>query len=199
MPRFCAGRRWGSSQRLGRGLLEFRIVRQDRLLQTLQRPAGFDPELLHECASRLLVHLERLGLAARAVEGKHQLATQTLLQRMLRNQCLELANQVGVAAEHEIRVDALAQRAKVKLVEPADLVAGERLVGEVDERRSSPQRERLTQQKRGALRIAGSLGAPSFLEPLPEAVDIELAIRYSKCVTPRLRAQTVVTQNAAQL
>ena len=63
----------------------------------------------------------------------------------------------------------------MELLEPADLLAGECLVGEVGERRPAPERQCFAQQQRRALRVAGSLCPSSFLEPLPEAVDVELA------------------------
>ena len=45
---------------------------------------------------------------------------------MLGDERLELPDQVDVPAEREIGVDPLDQRAQVKLLEAADLVAGER-------------------------------------------------------------------------
>src|SRR5712691_8431217 len=102
-------------------------------------------------------------------------------------------------AETELCVDPLAHHTQVELFETANLAARKRLVGEVGERRSAPQRERLAQQQRRALGVAGSLCSSPFLEPLPEAVDVELARRNAEGVASCLRLQTVVAQDAAQL
>ena len=53
----------------------------------------------------LAVGLERLGLAPGAVEREHLLAAQPLAQRMLADERLELAGDLGVAAAGEVRVD----------------------------------------------------------------------------------------------
>ena len=60
---------------LGRRRLERGIVGKNRLLETLQRLAGLDPELLDEQPPRVAIHLERLGLTTRAIQREHQLST----------------------------------------------------------------------------------------------------------------------------
>ena len=59
---------------LGRRRLERGIVGENRLLETLQRLAGLDPELVDEQPSRVAIHLERFRLAARAIQREHQLS-----------------------------------------------------------------------------------------------------------------------------
>ena len=71
-------------------------------MQLAQPVAGLDAELLDERAPRLLVGLERLRLAAGAVEAEHQLAPQPLPQRVLVDQRLELADELGVSAAGEV-------------------------------------------------------------------------------------------------
>ena len=51
--------------------------------------------------------MQSLRLAARAVEREHQLRTEPLAKRMHRNERVELADELGVQAEREIRLDAL--------------------------------------------------------------------------------------------
>ena len=60
---------------------------------------GSIPKRRHELLARLAVDLERLGLAARAVEREHLLAAQPLAQRVLGGQRLELAHERGVPPE----------------------------------------------------------------------------------------------------
>ena len=67
----------------------------------------------------------------------------------------------------------------------------ERLVGEVGERWAAPERERFAQQRRRALGVTRSLRPSPFLEPLPEAVDVELTRLDTERISSRLRLQTV--------
>jgi hypothetical protein len=48
-----------------------------------------------------------------------------------------------VPAELELRLEPLLERGQAQLVEPCDLLLQERLEGEIRERRSAPQRERV--------------------------------------------------------
>ena len=64
---------------------------------------------------------------------------------MLAHQRLELADQRRVPAEREIRVDPVLERRQALLLEPGSLGLRERLVREVRQRRSAPQRQRLPQ------------------------------------------------------
>ena len=102
-----------------------------------------------------MVRLQRLGLTPRSVEREHQLAPQALPQRVLRDQRLELADELSAAAELEVGVDPLLERLQAQLLEPADLGLGERLEGEVGERWAAPQRERLAEQLRPLVPPAG--------------------------------------------
>ena len=63
------------ASRLARfGNLQPFVVSQDLLLEPAQLGAWFQPELVAQRSPRLDVRLERVGLTARAVKGKHQLA-----------------------------------------------------------------------------------------------------------------------------
>ena len=91
--------------------VEPRILLQDRSLERLERRGRVDAELLDQGAPRLLVGLERLGLPARPVQREHQLTAQPLAQRVLRDETLELAHELRVAAEREVGLDPLLERA----------------------------------------------------------------------------------------
>ena len=60
------------------------------MLERAQRRRRVEPEARHERPPRRAVGLERVGLAARAVEREHLLAAQALAQRVLRGEPLEL-------------------------------------------------------------------------------------------------------------
>ena len=100
--------------------LERRVLHKDRLLQALQRLTRVDPQLVDERASRPLVRVKRFRLSARAVEGEHELAVESLPKPVLRRQRFQLWNELVVAAEREIGVDPLLERREPELLQPAD-------------------------------------------------------------------------------
>jgi hypothetical protein len=80
------------------------------------------------------------------VERHHQLAPQPFAERVHDEQSLELGDELGVAPEREVGFDAVLERGESQLLESPALCLGEGVVGEVDKRRPSPQRERLAQK-----------------------------------------------------
>ena len=61
-----------------------RVVREDRLLEPPKLGPRLEPQLVGEHAPRLLERLERVGLAAAAVERQHQLPPQPLPEGVVR-------------------------------------------------------------------------------------------------------------------
>ena len=86
--------------------------------------------------------LERVGVAPRAVEREHELGAQALAQRLLPGQRLELAHELGMAAEREVGVDPSLQAGQAELLQAGDLGLGEGLVAEVGEGLATPERQR---------------------------------------------------------
>ena len=76
---------------------------------------------------------------------------------------LELGDELCVAPEREVRLDALLERDGAQLLEPRDLRLRERLVEEVGERGAAPERERLAQ------RALGGSGVPPSSAACPPA------------------------------
>ena len=108
---------------------------KNRPLELLERGARIDPELVDERPARVLVGLQGLRLPARPVQRRHQVAAQTLAQRVLGDERLELPDQLVVAPEGEVGVDAELDRRQLHLLQPGDCGLGEALVGEVRQRR----------------------------------------------------------------
>ena len=75
--------------------------------------------------------------------------------RMLFDERLELGNERRMTPACEVGVDSGLDRRQAQLVETSDLGLRERLVGEVRERRPSPERERLAEGARGTLGVSG--------------------------------------------
>src|SRR4029453_8649773 len=106
--------------------LELRVMREDRPLEVLQLTARFEPEVVAESAARVLVGGERLGLPARAVEGEHQLSAKPFPKGVLADERLQLRDELVVAAERELEIDAVQEPPEPLLLEPLDLVASKR-------------------------------------------------------------------------
>ena len=97
------------------------VVGEDPLVQPAQLGAGLDADLLDERRARLPVRLQRLRLPPGAVEREHPLAVQALAQRVLGDQPVELADQLGVAPGRQVGVDRHLGGAQAQLLEAPDL------------------------------------------------------------------------------
>ncbi len=133
-------------------------------MQLAELAARLDAELLDEPAAGRLVDLQRVGLAAGAVEGEHELAAQALLQRMLGGEGFQLADQLGVLAEREVGLDALCQAVEARLLQAGDLRLGEGLVAEVGQRRA-----RATSRAPRAVARAAAAASPAASCRVPSA------------------------------
>ena len=81
------------------------LVPEDLRLEPLELGSRLDAQLLDEPVSSLLIRLESLRLAARAIESEHQLPARGLAQRVLAHERLELPDDVAVATELEVGLD----------------------------------------------------------------------------------------------
>src|SRR5437773_10009197 len=114
---------------------------------------------------------------------------------MLRDEPLELADELSASAELEVGVDSLLQRFQPELLESADLALRKGLEGKVAERRAAPQRERLAQRLRTLLRVL----LPRLGGELLEAPQIELVGLDPEQVARRLRHEDVGRNELAKL
>ena len=166
----------------------------------LERAAGLDPQLLHEGLAGGAVGGERVRLAARPVQGEHELPASALPERLLGDERLELADELGVAPEGEVGVDPLLEGRPAKLLEPGDLRLRPRLVGDVGKRWAPPERQRLTEGRRGELRATGAERLPPLGEQALEAQRIELVGRDVEHVAGRAgEDRLAVLERLAQL
>jgi len=80
-----------------------------------------------------------------------------------RNHGFELADERGVTAERELRVDPLLERGHAQLVEPCRRQPRELLVVEIRERRAAPEGQRLAQERRSLRPVTvARIGKQSF-------------------------------------
>ncbi len=124
-----------------RGRSERLVLVQDLPLELAYGRSRLDAEPLVETAPESAVALEGLCLPPRPVQGHHQLTTQPLAKRMLLHERFQLRDHASVLAPLQLRLDARLERGEAKLLEARDLVLSERLVGELGERRATPELE----------------------------------------------------------
>src|SRR5215207_10293741 len=89
---------------------------------------------------------------------------------------LELADDVRMATELDVGLEAVLQTGQAQLREPRHLALGEGLIHDVGEGSSAPEQERLFQGAGGASRIAVGKRLSSFAEESLEAPNIQRAI-----------------------
>ena len=160
---------------------------QDRALERLQLGARLETQILGEGAVRRAVRVQRVRLSARSVERQHELPAQPLSERVLADEILELADELGVAPDREVGVDAGLDGGEPQPVQAGDVRLGERLVGEVGQRLAAPQRQGVAQHLG---RVAG-VGGPRCLQEIAEARDVELARLDVEDVAGRTRREPV--------
>ncbi len=100
--------------------------------------------------------------------------------------------------EREVGVDPELDCSQPDLLEPGDRRLGEALVGEVRERRASPERQRVAEPLRRVGRQAAGEQAPSLVHEALEAVEIELVGLDPDDVAGRSGRQHVLRKRLAQ-
>ena len=169
--------RGGSRSRIARGLGRGRrqeqwVALENPLVELDQRRARVESELVGEEATSSLVGLERVRLAAGAIQRQHQLPPDSLLERMLRGQALDFRHQLSRPAVREVGVDPLDDRLHALLLECSSPMPDGPLGGHVGQWVTAKERERLAQQGWSTLRIG-----PRLVDELvePPGVDLECA------------------------
>ena len=143
-------------------------------------------------------HLERVGLPVAPVEREHQLPAEPLAAPVLGDQRLELGDELAMAPEREVGLDAVLERRQPQLLQPRHLGLRERLVADVLVGVPAPQPERLAEAR---LRRAGlaprQLGTPARDQEL-EALEIQLAGREAQPVAGPVQLDPLGAQAPAQ-
>ena len=175
------------------------ILHEDCSLEVAELAGGLDAELLGERVAGLMIGVERVGLAAGAVEREHEMGVQTLAHRLGRDELLQLGDQLAVPAGLQVGLDANLHRCQPLLFEACDLCGGERGPRQLGERRPTPQREALAKQPGRRIRVARrQLAASAFDQPL-EPLGIQLALAHANAVAGGSgREQLRVAQRLSQ-
>jgi len=162
------------------------VVLEDPPLEGAEVGRRLEPELV-QARSRVPVRGERVGVASRAVEGKHPLGLEPFAVRVRRDERVELPDERGVLASLEVGGDPRLEHGQAALLEPGGLCLGERLVGNAAERRPAPERERLPQ-------VGGVARCAETAEPL----GVELARLHADEVAGRPRHDALRAERLAE-
>lgn len=154
-------------------------------------------EFVGERAAGVLERGQCLGGPASRVQGPHQLGTRPLTQRVLGDSGAQLVEDVGGAAERDLRVDPVGGRLGPQFGQPGGLDLYRRYRRDIGERRSAPQRERLAEQVAGPRRIALGQFATAFTGQPLEPVHVHF-VRFDPEAVPRRGEFDRQFQRAAQ-
>jgi hypothetical protein len=131
------------------------------------------------------VTIERLRLPAGAVEREHRLGLQALAQRVVVCEATQLWQELGVAAELELRREPLFGRNEPQLLQALRFAARELLVGEVAVCLAAPECKRAPENRRCEGGVSRSGGLRPLREQAFEATRIEHAVLELECVARR--------------
>jgi hypothetical protein len=191
-------RRGGGLRAARRGHREVGILGENCALELAQLDPRLEAELLDERRPRVPVRLERVGLAAGAVERQHQPAVQPLAQRMLGYQSLQLRHELRVTPGAQLGLESRLERDQPLLLERCDRALRERRERQVGERRAAPQRERVLEElERPPGMVGGQLTAP-LVEQSLEAVRVEVLGAEPQLIAVAAGGQHVLGELLAQ-
>ena len=149
-----------------------------------------EPELVGQQRARLPVNLQALGLAAAAVERKHQLGSEPLPVWVVDAQSLELAHDREVAAEREVCIDSLLYGRKPELIQALRLDPRGPLRLEVGQRSAAPEGLGCPERRGCGNRSAAGECLSALDRQSLELLQVELPRLYSQQVPGRMCDET---------
>ena len=198
MEAAAAGGVSGDRCALRRDEIERPVLLQHPPLELLEPRRRIDPELVVERSAESLERLQRFGVPAAAVERQHQLASRPLAERMAADERLELGDELRLAPEGQLGVDALLEAGELLLDEPCLLQPGEGLC-ELRERHAAPQVQRTPQLSGGLVRAAVRERLPSPRMQLLEHLQVERVAVELEAVPGRPRLDQPSRKPLAEL
>jgi hypothetical protein len=100
-------------------------------VELLQTFAWVEAQFLSQREPRVFVDAQGVRLSSGPIQREDELTAKPLAESMLRDERLQLGDDVIVATESEIDVDSRLHGAKPEFAEPFDLTVSERVIGEV--------------------------------------------------------------------
>jgi hypothetical protein len=125
---------------------------------------------------RTLERIQRIGLTPGPIEREHELSPETLPERMLDDETLELGQHLRVPAKRLVGLDPLLERREWKFVQAGGLILSEGSMSEVAERRTPEETECLPEELCCSLVVPGPQGLLPLFEEKLEPFGIEFAL-----------------------
>jgi hypothetical protein len=168
--------------------------------------AEVGPELVREEVPGPLERGQRVALPARAVEREDEEAPPVLAQRVVRDQALQVGDDLVLPAEGQPRLELCGEGSGAQLGQPPSLGHGERRVRPVLVRLSPPEADGGGEHPLGSGGVAGAQQRPAAGHQLADAQRVELVGGHRQGVAgappddqaPRRAARPLGFQGAAQ-
>ena len=160
-------------------------------MQAARGGAGIDAELLGERRPQLLERLQRLGLAAGAVSGRHQECGEPLAQGERVDQCRQFGGHLVVAAQRQAQLGGELERAQPQLLQVAD--GDGQVEPDARQRFTAPEAQCLLDPRES--RRSVPLGR---FEERGEPRDVDGLRRHGQPVAAGVRHDRVRAQNLAE-
>ena len=161
------------------GRVEAGILLENAPLELLQRGGGFESERLDERGAPCPEPLEGVRLPPGAIQGDHQLAAQSVVERVVEHELLELGHELRAAAELELGPEASLRDREAQIAQALDDGTGERLEREVGQRRAPPLGERLPVEPDGRLGVARLPRRPCVVREALDDEEVERVWRHA--------------------
>jgi hypothetical protein len=168
-----------------------RVALEDLALQLRELVAGLEAKLLGEPTAGTLIRVERLRLPVGAVQREHQLSPHPLLEGMLGGEARDLGDELARSAVLQIGVDPEQPGLQAFLLQRAAPLGDAALGGDVGQRLTPEQAERLAKQRGRPVRIALRL-----LNQVVEPPYVELEAGRRQRVTRRIKLEQPPEQRA---
>ena len=154
------------------------VLAQDALVQLGQQRARLGALLVDQAGADVPVEAQRLTRPAGPVQRRHLVRGEGLVQRVLGQQLMELADQVGVPAQLQLALDPL-QDGRPAFLREAVAHPRHPVTADPRERLAAPEPVRLAQQPGGLVGAAGGqrvrlpAQAPELVQVDRVRVDVE--------------------------
>ena len=181
------------------GAIERGVVDEDRALEILVALAGLEAELVEQHPPTCGQDLERLRLTTAAVEREGEPFAGALSHRVLGAQLPQRRHRVLVSSEGQLGVEIVLGALESQLLEAIRLGRSEPFVGDIDKRRSAPERQRPSGQGDGQLGVAVHQGSPPVVAHALEASGVEARRCDADPVAGRDGLDRVCAQRRAEL
>ena len=180
--------------------VQCRVLPQHLLVQPPQRRRRVDAQLSGQSLAQLTVGAERACLPAAAVQRDDPQAGQSLAQRMLRPEAVQLGTQARVPAAGQVRLHPPLERGQPGFLQPPGISLREGKVSHVRQGLTAPQAQRgaehLGRFRRSSSSEVGIRRAHHALEP----GRVQLVVGHHQPVAGRVRHQgaRLLAERAAQ-